>query len=137
MTPFHFEKRICGESVIEVGQMKQISIYPNCQPDHEIVRRFWNVFAGFDYEERAKYLNFVWGRSKLPRDLAKVAHKHEVRLVMDMPPASLPRAHTCFNQLDIPFYRSDEVCRKKLLQAAENCSGLDVDVTNFTALTEE
>jgi len=29
----------------------------------------------------------------------------------------LPTAHTCFNQLDLPDYPSEEVLQKKLLQA--------------------
>jgi hypothetical protein len=29
----------------------------------------------------------------------------------------LPTAHTCFNQLDVPDYPSEEVLQRKLLQA--------------------
>lgn len=29
----------------------------------------------------------------------------------------LPTAHTCFNQLDLPAYKSQEVLREKLLMA--------------------
>jgi E3 ubiquitin-protein ligase HUWE1 len=32
-------------------------------------------------------------------------------------PALLPTAHTCFNQLDLPEYPSEEIMREKLLIA--------------------
>jgi len=37
----------------------------------------------------------------------------------------LPRAHTCFNRLDLPAYRSYEELREKLLLAVENSEGFD------------
>jgi E3 ubiquitin-protein ligase HUWE1 len=35
----------------------------------------------------------------------------------------LPTAHTCFNQLDLPEYHSQEELRQKLLTAIKECSG--------------
>jgi ubiquitin-protein ligase E3 A len=35
----------------------------------------------------------------------------------------LPSAHTCFNHLLLPAYKSKEVLEAKLLQAIENCHG--------------
>jgi E3 ubiquitin-protein ligase HUWE1 len=37
-------------------------------------------------------------------------------------PLLLPTAHTCFNQLDLPQYPSEEVMRAKLLLAIRECS---------------
>ena len=39
----------------------------------------------------------------------------------------LPTAHTCFFSLHLPRYSSDEVMRKNLLYAIENCTALDAD----------
>ena len=36
---------------------------------------------------------------------------------------SLPRAHTCFNRLDLPEYRSYEELRSKIITAIEGSEG--------------
>ena len=125
------ETRACGSKKIETERLRSITIYPNCGADHEIVGRFWRVFESFTYEERAIYLKFVWGRNRLPQDLSKISRKHEVRLMTNMSETGFPQSHTCFNQLDIPYYRDDELCRKRLIAAAELCGGIDTDNNNF------
>ena len=41
--------------------------------------------------------------------------------------ARLPTAHACFFSLHLPRYSSDEVLRRNLLYAVENCTALDGD----------
>ena len=41
----------------------------------------------------------------------------------DDPAAALPTAHTCFNQLDLPEYKSEEEMREKLRLALKEGSG--------------
>lgn len=48
-----------------------------------------------------------------------------------MSDTAFPQSHTCFFQLDIPFYKTDEMCRKRLIQAAELCGTVDTDNNNF------
>uniref|UniRef100_A0A8I5TSF0 E3 ubiquitin-protein ligase n=1 Tax=Pongo abelii TaxID=9601 RepID=A0A8I5TSF0_PONAB len=40
-------------------------------------------------------------------------------------PEKLPRAHTCFNRLDLPPYETFEDLREKLLMAVENAQGFE------------
>lgn len=40
---------------------------------------------------------------------------------------ALPRSHTCFFQLDMPPYKTDELCAKKLLTAIQFCGEIDDD----------
>ena len=122
--------RACGEKTIQVERLRAITTYPNCSGEHEIVGRFWRVFEGFSAEERALYLKFVWGRNRLPIDTRHV-RKHELRLMQNMSETGFPQSHTCFFQLDIPFYRDDELCRRRLITASELCGGIDTDNNNF------
>lgn len=62
------EVRACGEKTIQPEQLRAITSYPYCEESHEIVGRFWRVFEEFTPDERANYLKFVWGRSRLPID---------------------------------------------------------------------
>ena len=123
------EKRICGDKVIDIDRLKSITTFPNCQNDHPIVERFWRVFESFDDEERSLYLKFVWGRTRLPiAGLDRLSYKHQVRLMTDMNKTAFPLAHTCFFQLDIPNYETDEICRQRLLAAAQLCGEMDTDM---------
>lgn len=90
LTPDAIEVRACGAKVIEVDKLKQITIYPNCAADHEIVGRFWRVFEAFTPSERSLYLKFVWGRNRLPMDLSKISRQHEVRLMTNMSETAFP-----------------------------------------------
>jgi hypothetical protein len=38
-----------------------------------------------------------------------------------------PQAHTCFFQLDLPPYETDEMCSQRLIAASELCGGIDTD----------
>jgi len=95
------------------------------------VQRFWRVFENWTHEERSLYLKFVWGRNRLPADVSKLSRKHEVRLYTNMSETGYPQAHTCFFQLDIPFYRTDEICAQRLMQASQLCGSVDTDNNNF------
>ena len=130
LTPAAIEIRACGEKTISVERLKAITTYPNCSNDHEIVGRFWRVFESYTYDERAAYLKFVWGRNRLPIDTTNV-RKHELRLMTHMSETAFPQSHTCFFQLDIPFYQNDEICHRRILTASELCGGIDTDNNNF------
>lgn len=123
-TPRQLEIRVSGQRTISTEDLKEITVYPTCRDDHEIVERFWRVFEEFTDEEKSLYLSFVWGRRRLPRDLTDV-RKHELRLVESLSETSYPVARTCFFQLDIPFYKDDEVCRSRLITAAKQDCHVD------------
>lgn len=104
------EGRACGEKKLDVEKLKSITTYPQCEENHRIVARFWRVFEAFTEEEKGLYLKFVWGRSRLPIDCSSLKHKHEVRLETDLDAKAFPKSHTCYFQLDIPNYNTDEMC---------------------------
>lgn len=110
LTPNAIEIRACGAKEIDMDRLKSITKYVSCGADHEIALRFWRVFESWTHEERSLYLKFVWGRNRLPVDLSKLSRSHELRLYTNMSETGFPQAHTCFFQLDIPFYRTDEIC---------------------------
>jgi E3 ubiquitin ligase SMURF1/2 len=46
---------------------------------------------------------------------------------VDVDPGNLPKAHTCFNRLDLPPYPSEEKMMEKLTQAVEETCGFAVE----------
>lgn len=90
------EIRACGDKVLDVEKLKNITEYYCCTADNEFVQRFFRVLADLTDEEQQLYLKFVWGRSRLPYDTAKLRDKHCIYLCKDRSDKEFPEAHTCF-----------------------------------------
>ncbi|GAA6048825.1 hypothetical protein JCM3770_003640 [Rhodotorula araucariae] len=87
-----------------------------------IISYFWRALRSFSQTERAKLLQFVTGSSRVPLEgfgsLQGMQGITRFNIHKAANNASLPTAHTCFNQLDLPCgYESYEQLRKQLLLA--------------------
>ncbi|KAG2471356.1 NEDD4 ligase, partial [Polypterus senegalus] len=82
-----------------------------------------------DAEKRIRLLQFVTGTSRVPMNgFAELYGSNGPQLFTIEQwgtPDKLPRAHTCFNRLDLPPYESFEDLREKLHMAIENAQGFD------------
>ncbi len=95
--------------------------------------------------ERALFVRFVWGRSRLPLRASQFRHRFKLQAFhRPRPPQPqqarededgdgddqyLPVAHTCFFALDLPSYSSRAVCADRLRYAIHHCSSIDLDNT--------
>jgi E3 ubiquitin-protein ligase HECTD3 len=127
----NIEQKVCGAAQISVSDLKSIVSYTNCNAKSEYIQRFWRVFEDFTNSQRAAFIKFAWGRSNLPLgdNLRKVTfvimlHSESKYSNHDM---MLPQSHTCFFTVDLPRYSTDEICKKKILLAAEYCGAIDTD----------
>jgi len=88
---------------------------------------FWRALRSFDQTDRAKFLQFVTGSSKVPLqgfgalEGMNGAQKFQIHRD-DRSTDRLPAAHTCFNQLDLPAYETYDKLRNYLLKAIQECS---------------
>ncbi|KAI9986541.1 hypothetical protein PInf_025491 [Phytophthora infestans] len=82
-----------------------------------VLEWFWIVVEGLAPDERAKLLQFVTGTSRVPvegfRGLMSssgIIHEFTIQFVSRGKEKSdlFPKAHTCFNRLDLPMYRDME-----------------------------
>ena len=56
---------------------------------------FWEVFEELTQAERAKYLRFAWGRSRLPHSGESISDRHKLnRQSGSKPDSRLPVGHT-------------------------------------------
>merc|ERR1712210_443735 len=83
---------------------------------------FWKILFSLSRSEKAAFLQFVTGSSKVP--LAGFSELQGMRGVQKFSihkangsSGALMSAHTCFNSLDLPVYSSEEELREKLLYA--------------------
>lgn len=69
-TGSELETMVCGSQEISVDLLKSVTTYKGIDPFAPLVRWFWEVMESFSQNERALFLRFVWGRTRLPRTTA-------------------------------------------------------------------
>ncbi|XP_068107384.1 E3 ubiquitin-protein ligase NEDD4-like isoform X10 [Hyperolius riggenbachi] len=124
------ELLMCGLGDVDVNDWRQHTLYKNSYcPNHPVIQWFWKAVLLMDAEKRIRLLQFVTGTSRVPMNgFAELYGSNGPQLFTIEQwgsPDKLPRAHTCFNRLDLPPYESFEDLREKLLMAVENAQGFE------------
>uniref|UniRef100_A0A8C7ZSZ1 E3 ubiquitin-protein ligase n=1 Tax=Oryzias sinensis TaxID=183150 RepID=A0A8C7ZSZ1_9TELE len=124
------ELLMCGLGDVDVNDWKKHTKYKNgyCA-EHAVIVWFWKTVLLMDAEKRIRLLQFVTGTSRVPMNgFAELYGSNGPQLFTIEQWGTrdkLPRAHTCFNRLDLPPYKSFEELREKLAIAIENTQGFD------------
>uniref|UniRef100_A0A8C4R5U2 HECT-type E3 ubiquitin transferase n=1 Tax=Eptatretus burgeri TaxID=7764 RepID=A0A8C4R5U2_EPTBU len=126
----HFNLLMCGLGDVDVNDWKKHTVYKNeyCL-NHPVIQWFWKAVLLMDAEKRIRFLQFVTGTSRLPMngfaELYGSNGPQKFTVQKWGTPDKLPRAHTCFNRLDLPPYESFRDLREKLSLAVENTQGFE------------
>jgi hypothetical protein len=99
---------------IDIDHLKANTVYSGCSPSDQHIKHFWAVLTGFSQLERAQFLRFSWGRSRLPAG-AKFTEKMRIDSSGN-DTTHLPVAHTCFFSIELPRYQTEEIMRDKLVK---------------------
>ncbi len=119
---------LCGTIEIDLNDWKKNTDYRSgYHSTHQVIIWFWVAVDKFDNEQKLKLLQFVTGTSSIPYEgFAALRGSNGLRKfcierwgTVD----ALPRAHTCFNRLDLPAYPTFEILYDKLILAIEETSG--------------
>uniref|UniRef100_UPI00398EE14E E3 ubiquitin-protein ligase NEDD4-like isoform X5 n=1 Tax=Pristiophorus japonicus TaxID=55135 RepID=UPI00398EE14E len=124
------ELLMCGLGDVDVNDWRQHTVYKNSYcTNHPVIQWYWKAVLLMDAEKRIRLLQFVTGTSRVPMNgFAELYGSNGPQLFTIEQwgtPEKLPRAHTCFNRLDLPPYESFEDLREKLLMAVENAEGFE------------
>ncbi|GMF18900.1 unnamed protein product [Phytophthora lilii] len=104
----------CGSPKIDLDLWQRHTRYDGYSEDDPTVQLFWEALAEFSDEQRADFVRFAWGRSRLPRGKWSQPFKLSKKGGRDAT-RSLPVAHTCFFSVELPPYTSRETMRSMLL----------------------
>lgn len=126
---------IGGIGKIDVVDWKSNTRLKHCNSETPIVKWFWCIIDAYSEEMRARLLQFVTGSARVPLQGFKALQGSTgaagPRLftlhLIDAPTENLPKAHTCFNRLDMPPYETKEKMLDKLTQAVEETCGFAVE----------
>uniref|UniRef100_A0A672ZXG6 HECT-type E3 ubiquitin transferase n=1 Tax=Sphaeramia orbicularis TaxID=375764 RepID=A0A672ZXG6_9TELE len=118
---------MAGTVEIDLSDWRSNTEYRGGYHDSHIVMRwFWAAVERFNNEQRLRLLQFVTGTSSVPYEgFAALRGSNGLRrfcIEKWGKTTSLPRAHTCFNRLDLPPYSSYQTLYEKLLVAVEETS---------------
>ena len=113
---------------IDIDDLDRNTLCCAVSPERE--RWFWEAVRSFGKEQRARLLLFVLGSSHAPAGGFAKLLSEDGRLQSfvlmdgyDLESDSLPRAHSCYNTIDLPHCPSYKVLHDKLLFAIEETYG--------------
>lgn len=100
-----------------------------------MVKFFWEVVEeDFNVEQRARLLQFTTGTSGVPASGFAMLQGNDGNIrkftvnSIDKKTSIFPRAHTCFNRIDLPLYENKKELKKYLTLAIQmECTGFDID----------
>ena len=129
---------ICGNPDVDVDLLKRVVEYEGYEKNDPVIGFFWESLREMTGDERKKFLQFVWARSRLPNKESDFEAPFKIMKGTEKTSdESLPSASTCFFSLTLPCYSSKEILKRKLLFAIENVCTMESDyVTNDAEIGE-
>merc|ERR1712232_26116 len=125
--PNELELSLCGLPHIDMDDWEYNTIYSGIFENskkgkrHKCVEWFWQVVRNdFDQEMKARLLQFVTGTSGVPTRGFSVLQGNDGNIKkfaihgVNRSSYAYPRAHTCFNRIDLPNYSSKKELYEKL-----------------------
>ena len=132
------ELLVCGLPNIDLDDWKRNSVYKGeyqrKKENHKVVKWFWKAAAEYSQEQRARLLQFITGTSRVPVQGFQGLQGNDGTLrpftidSVALSTSKFPRAHTCFNRLDLPLYETEEELRLCLDGAIQmECFGFGLE----------
>ncbi|PHH61934.1 hypothetical protein CDD81_7739 [Ophiocordyceps australis] len=121
------ELLIGGIAEIDVDDWKKHTDYRGYTESDEVIQNFWQTVRSWDGEQKSRLLQFTTGTSRIPvngfKDLQGSDGPRRFTIEKAGEITNLPKAHTCFNRIDLPAYKNLEMLQQKLTIAVEETMG--------------
>uniref|UniRef100_A0A8C3S063 Probable E3 ubiquitin-protein ligase HECTD2 n=1 Tax=Chelydra serpentina TaxID=8475 RepID=A0A8C3S063_CHESE len=125
LRPEEVEILVCGSPELDMYALQRNTQYDGYLKTDLTIRYFWEVVLGFPLDLQKKLLHFTTGSDRVPvggmADLNFKISKSETSTNW------LPVAHTCFNQLCLPPYKSKKELKQKLIIGISNAEGFGLE----------
>jgi len=109
------EVLVCGSPKVDMELWQSRTEYQGYSgKDDPTIKMFWKVMHSLSEEDRSGFIRFSWGRSRLP---PASAWTQNFRITRMSSTTRLPVTHTCFFQVELPQYPTEEKMRHSLLVA--------------------
>ncbi|KAJ2891994.1 hypothetical protein MKZ38_010460 [Zalerion maritima] len=126
------ELLIGGIAEIDVDDWKKHTDYRGYTESDEVIQFFWQTVRSWDGEQKSRLLQFTTGTSRIPvngfKDLQGSDGPRRFTIEKAGELGNLPKAHTCFNRLDLPPYKNLDALQQKLTIAVEETMGFGQEI---------
>ncbi|XP_042312594.1 probable E3 ubiquitin-protein ligase HECTD2 isoform X2 [Sceloporus undulatus] len=125
LRPEEVEILVCGSPELDMHALQKHTQYDGYQKTDVTIRYFWEVVLEFPLELQKKLLHFATGSDRVP-----VGGLADLNFKISKSEAStnwLPVAHTCFNQLCLPPYKTKKELKQKLTIGISNAEGFGLE----------
>jgi len=123
------ELLLCGLPKINVEDWRTHTMYQGDYEalgiNHPVIRMFWEVINECNDEQRAKFLQFATGTARVPvqgfsalQGNDGVVKPFTIKSI-EFQDSVFPKAHTCFNRIDLPKYTTKEEMKFRMMQAMQ------------------
>jgi E3 ubiquitin-protein ligase NEDD4 len=106
---------------------KKNTEYRGYKATDDVVQMFWKVVENYDSDSKSRLIQFVTGTSRIPvngfKDLQGSDGPRKFTIEKTGEIDALPKAHTCFNRIDLPPYKNIQTLEQKLTMAIEETMG--------------
>lgn len=123
------ELLLCGLPTISVEDWKANTQYKGEYTErgvnHPIIKMFWEVMNESTDEQRAKFLQFATGTARVPVQgfSALQGNDGNIKLFtiesVSLQNSVYPKAHTCFNRIELPMYSNKDEMKFRMAQAMQ------------------
>jgi len=127
------EAQVCGRGITieQVDLLEKMTSYSGCSASDAHIRLFWEMYRNrFTDEQRALWLVFVWGRSRLPLTEADFERKFTISSHSRSSANQdtlFPIGHTCGFSVEMPKYSNTESMYGKITWAINYSNEIDAD----------
>ncbi|XP_032229698.2 probable E3 ubiquitin-protein ligase HECTD2 isoform X2 [Nematostella vectensis] len=127
LRPEEVEMLVCGNPELDMEALKKVTVYDGYSKNDNTIRYFWDTVMNFNTDLKKKMLLFATGSDRIPiGGMAEMEFKI-VRMDTAHSTSMLPMAHTCFNQLCLPPYKTRKQIKQKLTIAISNAEGFGIE----------
>lgn len=131
---YELEVLISGKKEINIELLRRHTVYANGVSSGAVyIQWFWEILTAFSAENRIRFIRFAWAQERLPADDEEF-EQNKTRLQIKRSVSSktdkddlLPKADTCFFNIELPEYSSKALMKEKLLLAITMSISMNAD----------
>jgi hypothetical protein len=130
------EIEICGTNQIDFKLLRRNTVYSGgIIESSDLIKNFWQVLSEMKESDKLKLIKFCWGQERLPAsddDYKRTQTRFMIKPSMSSSSdqnSHLPKADTCFFNLELPNYSSKEIMQAKLILVINlDCDSMNAEI---------
>ncbi|XP_071946832.1 probable E3 ubiquitin-protein ligase HECTD2 [Antedon mediterranea] len=119
------EMLVCGNPNLDLDALERVTTYDGYVKTDPTIRYFWETVKGLTTSLQKKLVLFTTGSDRIP--IGGMGEMTFKIIKVETSSTMLPMAHTCFNQLILPPYKSRRQLKQKLTIAISNAEGFGLE----------